>query len=97
MRNKLLTVLLICSTGLLNMALAQGGIAGLDEATNLIKDIFGWGKVFLIAIATVYVLYIMVQAFMERKTWSDVLVAIVWACVAGAAGIIAEWAVGYWS
>lgn len=82
---------------LVNVASARGGLEGLEDATSLLQDIFAWAKTFVIAVASLYFIYLVVMAFLERKTWTDVLIGLVWCIVAGASAILAEWAVGYYA
>lgn len=93
-RQLLLTILIPLSLGIAN---AAGGLSGLDEATKLLDDIFDWGRIFVLSVASLYFLYLVVMAFLERKTWTDVLIGGVWCIVAGAAAMLAKWAVGIYA
>lgn len=81
-----------------SQALAQkGGLAGIDDGTKMLKEIFSKGKLFVIAVACVYFLYLVIMAFLERKSWTDVLMGLFYCIIAGGAALLADWAVGYYS
>lgn len=88
---EVLAVLLL--VGLFGYASAQG-LAGLDDATKLLKDIFKWGRNFILLIAVLYFLWLVGNAFLDRKSWTDVLVGIGYCILGGGSAILAEWAVG---
>ena len=87
----LMIILLPLTIGVAN---ANAGLAGLDDATKLLEDIFDWGATFVIAVASLYFLYLVIMAFLERKTWTDVMIGGVWCIVAGGSAMLAKWAVG---
>lgn len=91
----LMIVLLPLTIGVANAQ--AGGLSGLDDATKLLDDIFDWGRIFVLSVASLYFLYLVIMAFLERKTWTDVMIGGVWCIIAGAAAMLAKWAVGIYA
>ncbi|KAB7715130.1 conjugal transfer protein [Plesiomonas shigelloides] len=71
-------------------ALAAGG--GLSAGTNALTDVKTWLYTFIGVAALVYLLYNILMAFMERKSWGDVGMALGYCALAGGALIGGEWA-----
>ena len=72
------------------IALAAGG--GLSSASNWLTELKTWLFGFTGVAALVYMLYSMVMAFLERKTWGDVGVALIYCALAGGAVVAGTWA-----
>ncbi len=71
---------------------AAGG--GLDSATNAITNLKSWLFPFVGLCALVYMLYCILMAFMERKSWGDVGMALGYCALAGGAVAGGTWALG---
>lgn len=69
---------------------AAGG--GLDSATNAITNLKTWLFPFVGMCALVYMLYCILMAFMERKSWGDVGMALGYCALAGGAVAGGTWA-----
>ncbi|MDL0457417.1 TrbC/VirB2 family protein [Yersinia pestis] len=65
---------------------------GLDAATSALTDVKTWLFTFVGVGALVYLLYCCAMAFMERKTWGEVGMALVYCCLAGGAVVGGTWA-----
>lgn len=70
-------------------ALAAGG---LDAGTNAMNDIKFWIYTFAGVVAFVVLVYNIIMALLERKTWGDVGMALVYVAGAGGALLAAQWA-----
>lgn len=79
-----------------SFAQAQG-LSGLDDMTSLLEEIFEWARTFVIAVASLYFMYLVVMAFLERKTWNDVIIGVCWCIFASGSALLAEWAVKYFA
>lgn len=80
----------LCSVMAAAPALAAGG--GLPAATNALTDIKVWLYSFAGIAAVVYLIYNIVMAFMERKSWGDVGMALAYCALAGGSVMGGEWA-----
>lgn len=78
---KLLTISLALSVS--NLALAAGGLAEATDEANSIKT---WAYGFLGVGVFLYLIYNVLMAMADKKSWGDVLTAL--AYVAGAGGIL---------
>lgn len=65
---------------------------GLDAATSALTDIKTWLFTFVGIAALVYLLYCCGMAFAERKTWSEVGMALIYCALAGGAVVGGTWA-----
>lgn len=70
-------------------ALAAGG---LDAGTDAMNDIKFWIYTFAGVVAFVVLVYNIIMALVERKTWGDVGMALVYVAGAGGALLAAQWA-----
>lgn len=70
-------------------ALASGG---LDSATTALEDLKSWLFPTVGIVALIYMMYCMVMAFMEKKSWGEVGQALVYCCLAGGAVVGGTWA-----
>lgn len=75
-------------------AFAAGG--GLDAATSQAENIKTWGYRFLGVAAFGYIIFNVVMAYVGRKGWGEVFMAVVYCAVAGAALELGKWAWGIW-
>ncbi|EAB9751978.1 conjugal transfer protein [Salmonella enterica subsp. salamae] len=69
---------------------AAGG--GLGSATNALANVKTWLFGFVGIAALVYMLYCIAMALMERKSWGDVGMALVYCSLAGGAVVGGTWA-----
>ncbi|WP_109427004.1 conjugal transfer protein TraC [Aggregatibacter kilianii] len=69
---------------------------GLDEATSQASSIKTWAYKFLAVIASGYIIFNIVMAFVNKKSWGDVFMAVVYAAIAGAAVVLGSWAWSIW-
>ena len=77
------------------MAMFAGQVfagGGLDAGTTALTTIKTWLFTFTGVGALVYLLYNIVMAFMERKSWGDVGMALVYCTLAGGAVVGGTWA-----
>ncbi len=65
---------------------------GLDAGTTALTTIKTWLFTFVGVGALVYLLYNIAMAFMERKSWGDVGMALVYCTLAGGAVVGGTWA-----
>lgn len=69
---------------------------GLDQATTEATNIKTWGYKFLGVFAGGYIIFNVVMAFLGRKGWGEVAMAVMYAAIAGAAIALGDWAWGIW-
>ncbi|WP_250270429.1 conjugal transfer protein [Escherichia coli] len=65
---------------------------GLDTATNAMTELKTWAFSFGGVCALCYLIYNVIMAFMEKKSWSDVGMALVYCSLAGGALYAGNWA-----
>ncbi|ELH6552590.1 conjugal transfer protein [Escherichia coli] len=65
---------------------------GLDKATDTLTEIKVWAFSFVGVCALCYLIYNIIMAFMERKSWSDAGMALVYCSFAGGALFAGNWA-----
>lgn len=65
---------------------------GLDTATNTMIELKTWAFSFGGVCALCYLIYNVIMAFMEKKSWSDVGMALVYCSLAGGALYAGNWA-----
>ena len=76
-----------------NAALAAGGgVGGLNTATSTASNVQIAMYSLAGACAGIYLLYLGMMAWTERKTWSDFGMGVVYVALVGAAGVLATWA-----
>lgn len=92
-----LSVVFMFSLTFSDFALAQGGLASLDKATNALEDILSWLKVFVVVGSLLYITYLVVMAIAEKKAWSDVMMGLAYCAIAGGVVTAGEWAAGIWA
>ncbi|EPR9285178.1 conjugal transfer protein [Escherichia coli] len=88
-KNPLCSLLFIALSLFMGQALAGGG---LDAGTTALTTIKTWLFTFVGVGALVYLLYNIAMAFMERKSWGDVGMALVYCTLAGGAVVGGTWA-----
>lgn len=98
-QNKTTTYVLVALIACLAMfvsvdAFAAGG--GLNSATNEASKIKDWAYKFLGVAALGYIIFNVIMAYVGRKGWGEVFMAVVYAAIAGAAIVLGEWAWGIW-
>lgn len=69
---------------------------GLDSATSELNNIKEWGYKILGIAALGYIIFNVMMAYLGRKSWGDVAMAVVYAAIAGAALALGNWAWGIW-
>jgi hypothetical protein len=67
-------------------------IGGLDKANDLAAQIKTGAYVLLGTCGTIYLIYMALMAFTEKKTWADFAWAVVHVAIAGGVVVIAGWA-----
>ncbi|OOF77871.1 conjugal transfer protein TraC [Rodentibacter caecimuris] len=72
---------------------AAGGLEAANTEATKIKD---WGYKFLGIAALGYIVYNVLMAYFNRKGWGEVLMAVVYAAIAGASIVLGTWAWGIW-
>jgi type IV secretory pathway VirB2 component (pilin) len=77
-------------TAMTSPAFAQLG--GLQKATTTAQDVTTGVYAFVGACAGLYLLYLCIMAFMERKQWSDVFMGVVHVAIAGGSVVLGAWA-----
>ena len=87
-------LLMLVSVFMSNAALAAGG---LDTGTSALNDLKSWLFTAVGVMALIYLLYCCAMAFMERKSWGEVGMALVYCALAGGAVVGGTWALGLWS
>lgn len=98
-QNKTTTYVLVALIACLAMfvsvdAFAAGG--GLNAAETEAKTIKEWGYRILGLFAAGYIIFNIVMAYLGRKGWGEVAMAVLYAAIAGAAVTLADWAWGIW-
>lgn len=73
---------------------AAGG--GLNAATTEASNIKNWAYKFLGVAALGYIIFNVIMAYVGRKGWGEVFMAVVYAAIAGGAIALGEWAWGIW-
>lgn len=79
-----------------NPAFADG-LASLEKATTALQDILSWLKVFVVVASVLYITYLVVMAIAEKKSWSDVMMGLVYCAIAGGVVMGGEWASELWN
>ena len=88
-KNRLNFALVLFMALFAGQAFAGGG---LDVGTTALTTIKTWLFTFVGVGALVYLLYNIAMAFMERKSWGDVGMALVYCTLAGGAVVGGTWA-----
>ena len=77
-----------------NSAFAEGLLGGLTQAETVLEDVKAGIYSIVSVFALLYLLYLGVMAFAERKTWADFGWGIIYISLVGASLVLAEWAWG---
>ena len=77
---------------MLTLAAPAFAIGGLDKANDLAQQIQTGAYALLGTGASLYLIYMVLMAFTEKKTWADFGWAVVYVCIAGAVLALASWA-----
>lgn len=98
-QNKTATYILLALIACLAMfvsvdAFAAGG--GLNAATTEATKIKEWAYKFLGVAALGYIIFNVIMAYIGRKGWGEVFMAVVYAGIAGATIVLGEWAWSIW-
>lgn len=70
--------------------------SGLDDATTQATTIKTWLYTFLGVCGTIYIMYHVLMAWLDKKQWADVLTAIGQVAIAGAVTALSSWAWAIW-
>lgn len=90
-----LTYLLVACLSLVSIdAFAAGG--GLQAASTQAEQIKTWAYSFLGIAAVGYIIFNVLMAYLGRKGWGDVAMAVVYAAIAGGSLAVGVWAWGIW-
>lgn len=76
--------------------LVEPSWAGLAKAETALSDIKTWVYSILGIGIFIYLMYNVIMALMNKTTWADVLMAVVYSAVAGGVIVLGEWAWGIW-
>jgi hypothetical protein len=75
-----------------NFAMAASGTGGVDAALDTAKAIQTAAFSLLAVLGTLYLIYLAVLAFTEKKSWADFGWGVVHVALAGAAVALSTWA-----
>lgn len=97
-QNKTTTYVMFTLIACLAMFVSVDAFAagGLDSATTEATEIKEWAYKFLGVAALGYIIFNVIMAYVGRKGWGEVFMAVVYAAIAGAAIVLGEWAWGIW-
>jgi len=87
----LLPVFALCS-----LMLVDPAFAGLQKANTALEEIKTWAYAILGIGIFCYIMYHIVMALINKGSWSDVMMAVVYSAIAGGAIALGEWAWGIW-
>lgn len=88
---QLLPVVAVCS-----LMFASPAFAGLQKANTALDEIKTWAYAILGIGIFLYIMYHIIMALLNKGQWSDVLMAVVYSAIAGAAIALGEWAWSIW-
>ncbi len=91
--NNLQLVTIAAALSVSNFALAAGGLA---EATSEASSIKSWAYGLLGVGVFIYLIYNVVMAMADKKTWGDVISALMYVAAAGGILVAGEWAWSIW-
>lgn len=77
-------------------ALVEPSYAGLQKADDALDEIKAWAYGILGIGIFLYIMYHVVMALMNKGSWADVVMAIVYSAVAGAVLVLGDWAWSIW-
>ncbi|MCD8459779.1 TrbC/VirB2 family protein (plasmid) [Xylella taiwanensis] len=96
--NRILNKMLVkYRKGMVTVAIAVASsnalaLGGLDKATETADDIRVWLYALVGVLSTIYLIYLGVMAFTEKKSWADFGWGVVYVSLVGASVAIANWA-----
>lgn len=73
-------------------ALVEPSYAGLQKGTDAITKIKDWAYLILGTGIFIYLIYLIVMALMNKGSWADVLMGVVYSAVAGGVLVLGDWA-----
>ena len=79
-----------------SLMFADPAFAGLQTANTKLNEIKVWAYSILGIGIFLYIMYHIIMALMNKGQWSDVVMAVVYSAVAGAAIVLGEWAWSIW-
>jgi len=84
-----------CTVGIISLVSVFPVLAGgLTEANTALTDIKVWAYSFLGIAVSVFMIYKVIMALMEKETWGDVLAALGKSAAAGGVLVAVTWAWG---
>lgn len=89
--SSLLPLVAICA-----FVFANPAFAGLKKANTALTEIKDWAYAILGIGIFLYIMYHIIMALMNKGQWSDVVMAVVYSAVAGAAIALGDWAWTIW-
>lgn len=87
----LLPMIAICT-----LAFSDPAFAGLQKANTELEKIKTWAYGILGLGIFLYIMYHIVMALLNKGQWSDVVMAVVYSAIAGAALVLGDWAWSVW-
>jgi len=72
--------------------MAEPSFAGLQKANTALEEIKGWAYGILGIGIFLYIMYHVVMALMNKGSWADVMMAVVYSAVAGGVLALGDWA-----
>ena len=81
---------------LCSLMFANPAFAGLQQANTALEEIKTWAYTILGIGIFLYIMYHIIMALMNKGQWSDVVMAVVYSAIAGAAIALGEWAWSLW-
>lgn len=88
---QLLPIVALCS-----LMFANPAFAGLQQANTALEEIKTWAYTILGIGIFLYIMYHIIMALLNKGQWSDVVMAVVYSAIAGAAIALGEWAWSIW-
>lgn len=84
------------SVAFMFLVMVEPSFAGLAEADSALNTIKDWAYGILGIGIFLYLMYHVVMALMNKMSWADVLMAVVYSAVAGGVIVLGEWAWTIW-
>lgn len=81
---------------LCSLMFADPAFAGLQKANTALEEIKTWAYTILGIGIFCYIMYHIVMALMNKGSWADVMMAVVYSAIAGASIALGEWAWSIW-
>lgn len=93
---KLALLLLFAIIFISEPVLAAGGLSNLNKATDALEKIKIWVFGLAGVAALLYMVYLVLMAFAEKKSWNDVMMALAYCAIAGGSLMAGNWALSLW-